>query len=123
VAKSYRQEFEADALAQKVVTQLAEKTARNPDGSGGSLLITCGGVCFLTIEMMVSCLAAAFSGRARRAAATHPPSHERIAALYRLLGSMISPQQQEQLRIIHGAYVRVYDAFTAAINQWSQNRT
>jgi hypothetical protein len=122
IGKSVQQEYEADALGQEILTRVAEKTAPNPDGSGGSLLFVCGGLCFLTIEMIVSCVQQFMLGKPKSVSPTHPSSPDRISALYKTLEDRISATQQKQLRSIHGVYLRVYNAFLETMPLMRQTR-
>lgn len=110
LTKSRGQEFDADRLAQEVLTAYAIRKAPNPDGSGGSLSIICGGVCFLTVEMIVARVRSKLFRRPALVAETHPSSEKRIEALYELLERIISVTQLKQLQLIHGAFVRIHDA-------------
>ncbi len=110
--KSRQQEFEADALAQEILTNIAEKTQQNSDGSGGSLLVVCGGVCFLSIEMIISKCREILFKQELPHPTTHPSSKDRINALYKGLEKRISSQQLNQLRAIQSSFGNIYDTLS-----------
>ncbi len=87
IQKSYDQEFEADAVAQAILIEMARK--ENHVG------VICGGVCFLYADIIFDQFRNKLAGEFNSISTTHPPSEQRIDSLLNLISTYCSEYESE----------------------------